>query len=188
MNAEARRRLYQIWEKQEAPAGIAMSEDDYTSLALALALRDDADPGILTVQNTRITNPDRKRRFEFITPALSSDQAKRDNFFNSLKLLPNRAKESNVLSALYYLHHPLRQASSVRYLQQSLDMLQEMQSTGDIFFPQSWLQAIFGTYQSKRAAGIVRSFLATHPDYNPKLKAKILQNADNLFRAEKLVQ
>jgi aminopeptidase N len=188
INAEARRKLHQIWEKQEAPAGIALAEDDYTSLALALALRDDADPAILSVQHGRITNPDRKKRFEFIVPAVSPEQAKRDNFFSSLKLLPNRAKESNVLAALYYLHHPLRQASSVRYLKQSLDLLQEIQSTGDIFFPQSWLQATFGTYQSKQAAGIVRAFLATHPDYNPKLKAKILQNADNLFRAEKLLQ
>ena len=187
MNADARRRLYQVWESQQPPAGIALSEDDYTSLAFALALRDDADPSILAVQDARITNPDRKRRFEFIIPAVSGDKAKRDHFFNSLKLLPNRAKESNVLSALYYLHHPLRQASSIRYLQQSLDLLKEIQATGDIFFPQSWLQATFGSYQSKQAADVVRTFLTAHPDYNPKLKAKILQNADNLFRAEKLV-
>jgi aminopeptidase N len=187
MNAEARKRLYQIWESQQPPAGIALSEDDYTSLALALVLRDDAHTEILAVQSSRIANPDRKRRFEFIVPAVSADQSKRDMFFNSLKLLPNRAKESNVLSALYYLHHPLRQSSSVRYLKESLELLQEIQKTGDIFFPQSWLQATIGTYQSKQAAEIVRAFLSANPGYNPKLKAKILQNADNLFRAEQLV-
>ncbi|MCX2477836.1 M1 family aminopeptidase [Pedobacter sp. MC2016-15] len=187
MSAEARKRIYQIWDSQLPPAGIVFSEDDYTSMAFALALRDDADPALLAVQNARITNPDRKRRFEFIVPAVSGDKLKRDNFFNSLKSLPNRAKESNVLAALYYLHHPLRQASSMRYLKQSLELLQEIQSTGDIFFPQSWLQATFGSYQSKPAADIVRGFLEAHPGYNPRLRAKILQNTDNLFRAEKLL-
>jgi aminopeptidase N len=183
MNPSARSRLYQIWKNQQAPEGVALSEDDYTSLALSLALRDDGDTTILTMQDARITNPDRKKRFEFIMPAVSSDQRKRDKFFESLKQLSNRGKESNVLAALYYLHHPLRQSYSTRYLQQSLGLLEEIQSTGDIFFPQSWLQATFGTYRSKEAVAIIRNFLKDHPDYNPRLKAKILQSADNLFRA-----
>jgi aminopeptidase N len=187
IGTEAWKRLYQIWENQEPPAGVALAEDDYTSLALSLSLRDGADPAILKIQNARITNPDRKKRFEFIMPAVSADQSKRDDFFNSLKLLQNRSKESNVLGALYYLHHPLRQASGICYLQQSLDLLEEIQSTGDIFFPQSWLQATFGAYQTTQAADIIRNFLNTHPGYNPKLRAKILQSSDNLFRAEKLI-
>ncbi|HEY0177536.1 MAG TPA: aminopeptidase, partial [Pedobacter sp.] len=186
MNPSARSRLYQVWKNQQAPERIALSEDDYTSLALSLAVRNDADASILSVQDARITNPDRKKRFEFIMPAVSSDPRKRDEFFNSLKQLSNRGKESNVLAALYYLHHPLRQSSSVRYLKQSLDLLEEIQSTGDIFFPQSWLQATFGSYQSREAAIIVRNFLQDHPGYNPGLKAKILQSADNLFRADKM--
>ena len=139
-------------------------------------------------QAARISNPDRKSRFEFIMPAASSNAAVRDAFFHSLEKQANRAKESNVLAALYYLHHPLRQANSISYLPQSLKMLEEIQSTGDIFFPQSWLQATLGGYHSKAAADMVRKFIAGHPGYNPKLKAKILQTADNLFRAEKLVK
>ncbi|WP_158797455.1 M1 family aminopeptidase [Pedobacter sp. L105] len=188
LSSIARNRLYQVWKNQQAPVGISLSEDDYTGLALSLVLRNDADPDILKVQDGRITNPDRKKRFEFIMPAVSPDQRKRDDFFQSLKLLSNRGKEANVLAALYYLHHPLRQASGINYLQQSLDLLGEIQSTGDIFFPQSWLQASIGPYQSAAAASIVRGFLEHHPGYNPKLKAKILQAADNLFRAEKLVK
>jgi len=187
-SAAARNRLYQVWKSQQAPAGISLSEDDYTSLAFSLAVRDDADQSILMLQDTRISNTDRKKRFEFIMPAVSSDQRKRDQFFKELKSPANRQKESNVLAALYYLHHPLRQSSSLRYLKESLGMLEEIQSTGDIFFPQSWLQASFGLYQSKQAAAIVRNFLETNPGYNPRLKAKILQNTDNLMRAEKLVQ
>jgi aminopeptidase N len=184
----ARKKIYQIWKTQQPPAGITLSEDDYTGMAFALALRSDEDKNILQQQEARISNPDRKARFQFITPSLSADISVRDAFFKSLGLQANRSKESNVLSALYYLHHPLRQQSSIAYLPKSLEMLQEIQTTGDIFFPQSWLQAILGTYQSKAAADIVRTFIQQHPQYNPKLKAKILQTADNLFRAESLLK
>ena len=187
LSKDAYNQLMQIWKNQVAPAGLTLAEDDYTSLALALVLREGADQSILPVQLSRITNADRKRRFEFIMPAASADQKARDDFFNSLKNVSGRSRESNVLGALYELHHPLRQQYSIRYLKQSLDMLEEIQSTGDIFFPQSWLQATFGSYQAPEAAIVVREFLKNHPDYNPKLKAKVLQVADNLFRAEKLL-
>ena len=62
-------------------------------------------------------------------------------------------------------------------------MLETIQSTGDIFFPQSWLSSTFGSYQSTEAAHIVTEFLAAHPNYNEKLKAKIQQSTDNLVRA-----
>ncbi|WP_442587880.1 M1 family metallopeptidase [Pedobacter sp. AW31-3R] len=186
LNPLAHDRVYQVWKSQSAPQGIILTEDDYTNLALSLALRNDKDLSILTVQHDRIQNADRKSRFEFIVPALSPDQQIRDQFFNSLQQKSNRAKESNVLAGLYYLHHPLRQASAVRYLEKSLDLLEEIQTTGDIFFPQSWLQLNFGMYQSHEAAEIVRTFLKKHENFNPKLKAKILQTTDNLFRAEQL--
>lgn len=186
MSTVAHDRLYKIWKTQAAPEGIKLSEDDYTNLALALALRNDSDQSILKVQAGRITNADRKSRFEFIIPALSDNLQQRDQFFASLQQKSNREKESNVLAALYYLHHPLRQETSVRYLEKSLDLLEEIQTTGDIFFPQSWLQMNFGMYQSTAAVAIVNNFLEKHPGYNPRLKAKILQTTDNLFRSEKM--
>lgn len=184
---EAYNRLYLIWKNQVTPEGIKLSEDDYTSLAFALKLRKN-DLNILTEQLQRIKNPDRKKRFEFIMPALSADVKVRDQFFESLADHKNREKESNVLAALNYLHHPLQQATSVEYLQKSLDLLQEIQVTGDIFFPQSWLQATFGDYQSPEALKIVNDFLETHPNYPSKLKAKILQATDQLKRAQKIIE
>ncbi|MGZ3940218.1 MAG: aminopeptidase, partial [Flavisolibacter sp.] len=99
-----------------------------------------------------------------------------------------RKKEAWVGDALSYLHHPLRTGSSIRYLQESLDMMEEIQRTNDIFFPGTWLNATLGTYQSTEAANIVREFLKAHPNYNPQLRMKILQAADPLFRAEKLLK
>ena len=187
LSREARDRLYKIWSNSTSIANIKLTEDDYTAMAFSLAVRDDNDTSILTKQLKRINNPDRRKRFEFIAPAVSSEQKVRDLFFGSLASKANREKESNVAAALYYLHHPLRQSTAIKYLPKSLDLLAEIQTTGDIFFPQNWLQATLGYYQSKEAADIVRSFLKDNPDYNPKLKAKILQTADNLFKAEKLL-
>ena len=184
----AQKRLYQIWQTQKAPALVKLTEDDYTALALALAVRDYAAPQpILPQQLARITNVDRRQRLQFLMPALSPDVAVRDQFFTSLKDEKNREKEAWVQSALGYLHHPLRQATSEKYLPASLDLLQEIQQTGDIFFPAGWLQGTLGSYQSPAAARTVREFLAAHPNYNPQLRAELLQAADDLFRAEKLV-
>lgn len=181
-------KMQQVWQDQQPPVGIKLNEDDYTGIALSLALRSDSARQILKQQEGRITDADRKKRFEFLTPALSPDVAERDAFFKSLAARKNRAKEAWVGSALGYLNHPLRQQTSVKYLPQSLELLEEIQQTGDIFFPQSWLGAIFGSYQSKAAADVVNAFLNSHPGYNPRLKAKILQATDNLMRAQQLVQ
>ncbi len=183
---EAYNKLYPIWKTQTPPDGIKFSEDDYTALAFALKLRKN-DVEILDEQLQRIKNPDRKKRFQFIKPALSADVKVRDRFFQSLADHKNREKESNVLAALNYLHHPLQQATSEKYLKKSLDILQEIQTTGDIFFPQSWLQATFGEYQSLEALKIVNAFLKANPQYPPKLKAKILQATDMLKRTQKII-
>ena len=180
--------LYQIWKEQKPPAGVKLTEDDYTALALNLTVKEYPDTGILTTQLGRITNPDRKQRLEFLRPALSPELATRDAFFASLKDPATRKKEAWVQEALSYLHHPLRANTSIRYLNESLNMLQDIQRTGDIFFPAAWLNATLGSYQSAEAAGLARKFLQANPAYPPKLKAKILQAADPLFRAERLVQ
>lgn len=183
----ARGNIYTIWQKQQAPEGVKLTEDDYTSMALSIALKSDTATTVIKQQQARITNPDRKKRLDFLMPALSLDEKERDMFFNSLHERSNRQKEAWVTVGLSYLNHPLRQSTSVKYLPESLNLLEEIQKTGDIFFPQSWLGSVFGSYQSKQAAQVVRDFIKTHPNYNPKLKGKILQAADNVFRAEKLV-
>ncbi len=188
LDREAGDSVYAVWKFQKPPAGVLLSEDDYTALATGLALR--SYPGwreLLQEQMTRIQNPDNRRRLEFLLPSLSDDPAERDRFFASLKSAQNRQKESWVLSALVNLHHPARGGASEKYLPESLALLEEVHATGGVFFPQNWLQASLGYYQSPEAAAIVRKFLADHPRYDPALKKKILQSADNLFRAAALI-
>ncbi len=176
--------LERIWEKELKIAGLSLSENVYSTIALQLTVRQ--VPGwdqILKVQHERITNPDRKERFAFVMPAMSADQSVRDAFFESLKDAKNREHEPWVLEALNYLHHPLRAAQSEKYIKPSLELLQEIQRTGDIFFPKRWLDVTLGGQQSEQAADIVHQFIDSQRDYPPRLMAKILQSADELFRA-----
>ncbi|WP_443938324.1 M1 family metallopeptidase [Pedobacter sp. MW01-1-1] len=179
--------MYAIWKNQKAPEGIKLLEDDYTSLALTIALKNDTATSVLPTQLERINNVDRKARLSFIMPALSPEPTIRDRFFNGLSNVQNRQKEAWVGTALSFLNHPLRQTYSIIHLEESLNLLEEIQKTGDIFFPDHWLEATFGTYQSKTAYQIVTNFLSAHPTYSPRLKNKILQATDNLYRAQKLV-
>lgn len=184
----AGKRIYDVWKQQQPPAGIKLAEEDYISLALTIALKNDTAASVITQQRDRLKDTDKKARLDFLMPALSANVSVRDSFFTSLAERKNRSKEAWVATALGYIHHPLRQATSYKYLPQSLELVEEIQRTGDIFFPQNWLSATFGSYQTKEAWQVVEQFLLKHPDYNARLKAKILQATDNLFRAQKLLQ
>ena len=181
--------LRAVWNEEAMIPGLPFSERDYTALALALAVRGVPDAeAILEAQAARITNPDRQARFAFIRPALSPDPAVRDAFFESLADEANRAHEPWVLTALNYLHHPLRAAGSEKHIRPSLDLVEEIQRTGDIFFPKRWLDATLGGHRSPAAAETVRRFLAETPALSPRLRGKVLQSADGLFRAAKIVE
>ncbi len=181
--------LESVWDKTYEIEGLPLSEDDYTRLALELAVREvEGWDRILDQQGQRIENPDRKRRFEFVKPALSADPDVRDQFFARLSEVENREHEPWVLEAVRYLHHPLRAAYSQRYILPSLELLQEIQATGDIFFPKNWLDATLGGHNSSAAANVVRDFLQRQPDYPSRLRGKILQSADGLFRAERILE
>ncbi len=180
--------IQSIWEKQQPPQGVKLSEDDYIALSLSIALRSDTATTVLQQQLERTANVDRKNRLSFLMPALSYNSIDRERFFYSLRDLKNRKKEAWVTVGLSYLNHPLRQKSSQKYLSESLNLLTEIQKTGDIFFPQTWLSATFGNYQTKEAYQIVVDFIKAHPNYNPMLKDKILQATDNLRRAKDLVK
>jgi aminopeptidase N len=173
-------------------------------ISAAPSLSSDA---ILEEQRGRFQNPDRKARFEFVMPALSADAAVRDAFFARLSDVSNRRREPWVIEGLQYLNHPLRAADSLKHLRPALDLLVDVQRTGDIFFPRNWMDAILSGHSSRDAVNIVRAFLDEHPDaemlaaaavegqaasparaaYPVRLRRIILQSADDLFRAPDIV-
>lgn len=182
-------RLYQVWNKNVEIANLKLNPDNFTNLAMTLALY--GHPGaerILAEEKTRISNADKLARFEFLSPALSQDPAVRDSVFISFKDAANREKESWVLSACGYIHHPLNQETSVKHVSLALELMEEIQKTGDIFFPKGWVSNTVGQHTSKEAADAVNAFLDSRPDYNPVLKNKILQATDNLSRAQAILK
>jgi aminopeptidase N len=184
---EAVGKIRELWAGDLEIDGLTLSEPDFIGIAHGLAVREVEDwESILDTQAERIENPDRRARFEFVRPALSADPAVRDAFFESLGDLENRSHEPWVLEALSFLHHPLRAAHAERYILPSLELLEEIQTTGDIFFPKRWLDSTLGGHRSEAASLMVRDFLASRPDYPARLRGKILQSADMLFRAARL--
>ena len=176
--------LQRVWEQAETVPGLKLAEPDYIVLAQELAVRAVPDAQkILELQLARTENPDRKARLTFVRPALSADQATRDAFFASLKDPLNRRREAWVLEGLDYLHHPLRADSSRQYVGPSLEMLREIQRTGDIFFPKRWMDSTLSGHTSPEVARTVRAFLASLPaGYPDRLRRIILSSADDLFR------
>ncbi len=181
--------LYDIWAGTLGVDRLVLEEDDLVELAQILAIRLPAkSSAIIATQLARIDNPDSRRRLEFIAPSVAADEGERDAFFESLSDDKNRQTESWVSDALANLHHPSRIRQSEKYLLPSLELLQEIQVTGDIFFPTKWLQASLANHHSATAVATVRQFLASRPDYNPQLRMKVLQAADPLFRAAVIQQ
>ncbi|MFM1896374.1 MAG: hypothetical protein RLZZ385_1448 [Pseudomonadota bacterium] len=183
LSAEGTRRLQRIWQGEETPEGLPLQEQQYIALAEALALRDVADAtAILDAQEQRISNPDRLGRFRFIRPALSQDRDVHTALFDRFADVAVRRQESWVLDAMGAIHHPLHNEASGFLLRPSLDLTEEILLTGDIFFPLNWLNATLGGYQSPDAAETVRQYLDDNPDLPPRLRGKVLQAADDLFR------
>ena len=170
--------LYRIWREQTPWPGLTLNESDYTTLALELAVRmPDRSAEILDAQRARIDNADRLRESDFVRPAVSSEKAVRDSVFQALLQAENRRHEPWVQTSLRYLNHPIRQAEALDYVRPALDVLQEVQRTGDIFFPKQWVAATLRGHDSPSADRTVEQFLEDHPDYPELLKNKVLQAA-----------
>ena len=180
-------KLYQIWNKEIIIPNLKLNEDDYINMAMDLAIyKHEKFDDILSKTRAIISNSDKQKRFDFLLPSLSNDLAVRDAFMASLKLQKNREKEAWVQVGLANVHHPLRQDSSKKYLKECLNLIEEVQLTGDIFFPKGWLVNSVGKYSSADAFKIVNDFLKENPKFSPVLKRKLLQATDNLSRAQEI--
>jgi len=188
ISPEGTARLRRLWAGEEELPDLPLSESDHTGLAQGLALREvEGWSGILDEQERRIKNPDRLARFRFVRPSLDADPAVRRSFFESLSEPARREREPWVLDGLENLHHPLRAHASLPLVLPALEMVEEIQRTGDIFFPGRWLDATLGGHNEPEAAETVRRFLDDHPDLPPRLRGKVLQSADGVWRAAGIV-
>ena len=175
--------LFTIWESQSPLPGLTLGESDYTNLAYQLMVRfPDKAEAIRAEQRQRISNPDRVATFDFVAQAAAPQRKDREDFFRSLLQVENRRPESRVLSSLDLLCHPLHAGEAVFYIRPALEILPEIQRTGDIFFPASWCKRILGPQTSQDAKEEVEAFLASHEDMHPLLQTKIRQGAGYLLQ------
>jgi aminopeptidase N len=84
------------------------------------------------------------------------------------------------------MHHPLRHKTATKHLKRILEELEEVQLTGDIFFPKGWLASSIGNYSSKEPYDILQEFLSENANLKPSLRLKLLQTTDDLERAQEI--
>ena len=179
-----KQKLFELWSKKVEVKSLPLSELDQISLSMRLAVLDpDNSEFILKAQAKLIKNKDRKARFNFLLPALSSNAAVRAEFVDSLRDYSNREREAWVIAGLSYVHHPSRAIESVAHISSGLNLLTEIQRTGDIFFPTQWLNAIFDGHNSSVALEIALDFLSENPSLPAGLLDKIEQAIDPLRRS-----
>lgn len=185
----ARDRLYKIWRQELLIPDLILNQDDFTKIAMRLALYEHYKAfEILNEARVAINDSNKIKRFDFLMPALSPENKIRNKFFKSFTHKENREKENWVLSACYYIHHPIRQETAIESLELSLNLIEEIQKTGDIFFPKAWLNYTIGMYSSGEAYLILTEFLEANPNLNPQLRLKILQATDDLYRIQQFAK
>lgn len=162
--------LYGIWHEDT----YSLPERDLTGMSYELMIRfPDRYEEIKSVQRSRITNPDRVLTFDYVSIAASPDSAVRDSLFLSFSNPGGRRPESRVLSALKLLSHFTREEYSRKYILPGLELLPEIQRTGDIFFPASWCRALLSGHPYSRDE--VESFVDSNRQLSPLLMTKIRQ-------------
>ena len=171
--------LYRIWTESSHQL---LNENDYTNMAYELAIRlPEKQKQIIAAQSSRITNPDRKRQFDYISRATTPDVDEQEALFYSLLEAENRRVEPWALRTLGYLCHPLREEQAVKYIHAALESLPYIQRTSDIFFPMNWSWTLLKDRCSKESLKELEEFLK-EDDLSELLESKVLQASWDLQR------
>lgn len=181
--AEDLQRLKQMLNNELRIPNFSLASREQISLGLALMLKDPANYS--TTKKSvleKLDEEELKEKFLLLSQAASPVKATRDSLFYSFKEPSNREKETWVVEAIHYLHHPAHAHKSIEYILPSLELLTEIQRTGDIFFPKQWLNATFWSHSEPEVLEIVHTFLNNHPDFPQHLRNKVLQAIDDTKR------
>ena len=173
-------KLYAIWKDQSASF---FNSRDYMRLAYHLAiLHPHRWHQIVDQQRGRLDNVDQQREFDFISRACNPDTLVQQQLFDELLMAENRRVEPWARDMLALLNDPTREPLSNRYLIPGLDALQEVQRTGDIFFPGYWLTGLLSGHRSEGAKQAVRQWIDAHTSLDAALMNKLKENAYWLLR------
>lgn len=172
--------MYDIWKSH---GDSLLTEQDFTDMAYHLAImKPDKWQEILQVQRARLTNIDEQRAFDYISRACNPDRHMQQKLFEDLMDKENRTVEPWAAKMLALLNTGAREPQNNNFIYPGLNALQEIQRTGDIFFPTNWLNALLGGHSSHEARTIVKYWIERHPDYPEPLMNKVKQSAYHLLR------
>src|SRR5260370_22522873 len=163
--------IYRIWRGEVKIAGLALSEALVMDIVYNLSLGRPHEGRVIAEEQLRgIDDGERRREFEFVSPAAFGSEPERDQLFGRLLQRDGRRNEPWVQSALYYLHHPIHGAGSEKYVGPSLQLLAEVKATGGIFFPGYWLSGSLQVYVTRNVRALVAEYLPTPASPPPGLK------------------
>jgi aminopeptidase N len=149
--------IYAEWRNRDVSL---WSDDDYIELSYELAIRlPEKSDEIIAEQRSRITNPDKLQKFNFICRACRADSAYRDTLFAELLTPQGRSNEVFAEKALAYLNHFTRDAESVKYIYPALQVLDDVRAQGDIFSPGIWCMSLLNGHHCQAAKNEVERFL-----------------------------
>ncbi len=181
-SSQSTEKLFEIWKAPHLFKSVNLGERELMRLSYEVALRKpELYQQIKYVQLSNLTSKDRKREFEYIFPSVSSKKIIRDSVFNSLLKSKNREVEPWAAAALGYLNHRLKAGESLEYIKPALEILDEIQRTGDIFFPSNWLKSLLSGHSAGEASKTVKDFLDKSSNLHPMLRLKVLQQSGHLF-------
>ena len=164
--------LYTLWNEQRDPL---FDEHDYMEMAYRLAI---THPGqwqeILSRQRQRLKTDLLRQELDFVGRACNPDGTAQRNLYNALLKAKPRQHEPWALHALSLLCADIREQGSNAYIASSLNSLDYLQQTSDIFFTGNWLTTLLGRRKSREAEREVDAFLKKHPTMQPNLRNKVL--------------
>ena len=167
--------IYHIWEQGNNPL---LNERDYMRIAYHLMIELPTRTNkIKEIQTKRLSSEDRRKEFDFVSRGCTADTLQQRKLFESLLLAENRKIEPYASELLALLSDADRGPQCEQYVRPGLEIIEEIQRTGDIFFPLDWCNSLLSGQRSKEAAQAVRQFLDTHPELSNNLRGKILQAA-----------
>ena len=142
---------------------------------------------VLDAQRDRITNPDRKARFEFVRGAASADAGERERWFRALAR-PRRPSPRDLGSGRAEAVERSAAGTGVRAAgAQGAGHAAGRPPDRRAVLRCRLGRATLSGYSTPQVAAMVTKFVDTLPaDYPPRLRAKVLQSSDLLMRAARV--
>ena len=185
--------VYKIWNQHRDQL---FSERDYMQMAYHLAMMKPTHwRQIITTQRGRLNDEDLRREFDYVSQACNPSQVEQLHQFEAM-LEPYKLQSSMVdgqwtmdngqssmppepwvVQKLALLCNDSRQPQNLLYLKPGLEVLENLQKTGGIFFPSHWLNALLSRRTEAEARREVDRFLREHPNTPPYLMRKIKEAA-----------